>query len=130
QFSGLSLMYLLDTNSCVFLFTGTHPILIERVAACGSGELALSTIVLAELALGSANGKIPPTELLEAFLEEVVLLPFDEAAACAYAQMPFRRGRFDRLLAAHALSVNATVVTNNPSDFTDILGLKVEDWTW
>lgn len=122
-------MYLLDTNSCVFLFTGTHSRLVERVAACRSGELALSAIVLAELALGSANGKIPPVELLDAFLEEVVLLPFDEVAARAYAQMPFRRGRFDRLLAAHALSLDATVVTNNLADFADIPGLKVEDWT-
>lgn len=122
-------MYLLDTNSCVFLFAGTYPRLVERVAACRSGDLALSTIVLAELALGSANGKIPPIELLDAFLEEVVLLPFDDAAARAYAQMPFRRGRFDRLLAAHALSLNATVITSNLMDFADIPGLKVEDWT-
>jgi tRNA(fMet)-specific endonuclease VapC len=56
-------------------------------------------------------------------------LPFDDAAARAYARMPFRRGRFDRLLAAHALSLDATVVTNNLSDFADIPGLKVEDWT-
>ncbi|WP_448538015.1 PIN domain-containing protein [Sphingobium yanoikuyae] len=122
-------MYLLDTNSCIFLFAGTYPGLVKRAAACRSGDLALSTIVLAELALGSANGKIPPVELLDAFLEEVVLLPFNDAAARAYARMPFRRGRFDRLLAAHALSLDATVVTNNLSDFADIPGLKVEDWT-
>ncbi len=122
-------MYLLDTNSCIFLFAGTYPGLVKRAATCRSGDLALSTIVLAELALGSANGKIPPVELLDAFLEEVVLLPFDDAAARAYARMPFRRGRFDRLLAAHALSLDATVVTNNLSDFADIPGLKVEDWT-
>ena len=122
-------MYLLDTNSCIFLFAGTRPNLVERVAACDEGDLALSTIVLAELALGSANGKIPPPDILEGFLEEVVLLPFDEAAARAYADMPFRRGRFDRLLAAHAISVGATIVTNNMVDFADIDHLAVEDWT-
>lgn len=122
-------MYLLDTNSCIFLFAGTRTKLIERVAACHEGDLAISTIVLAELALGSAQGKIPPIEILDGFLEEVSLLPFDEAAARAYAAMPFRRGRFDRLLAAHALSVDATIVTNNLVDFDDIPGLRVEDWT-
>jgi tRNA(fMet)-specific endonuclease VapC len=122
-------MYLLDTNSCIFLFAGTRPRLVERVAACREGELAISTIVLAELALGSAQGKIPPTDVLDGFLQEVRLLPFDEAAARVYAALPFRRGRFDRLLAAHALSLDAAVVTNNLPDFTDIPGLQVEDWT-
>jgi tRNA(fMet)-specific endonuclease VapC len=122
-------MYLLDTNSCIYLFTGRYPKLVERVAACQSGDLALSIIVLAELALGSVNGKIPPSDLLDAFLGEVHLLPFDEAAARAYATMPFRRGRFDRLLAAHALSIDAGIVTNNLADFADIDGLTVEDWT-
>jgi tRNA(fMet)-specific endonuclease VapC len=122
-------MYLLDTNSCIFLFAGTRPKLIARVAACQEGDLAISTIVLAELALGSAQGKVPPIEVLDGFLEEVELLPFDEAAARAYAAMPFRRGRFDRLLAAHALSVDAAIVTNNLADFEDIPGLRAEDWT-
>ena len=85
--------------------------------------------MLAELALGSANGKILPPDILEGFLEEMVLVPFDEAAARAYARLPFRRGRFDRLLAAHALSLGATIVTNNLSDFADIEALRVEDWT-
>jgi tRNA(fMet)-specific endonuclease VapC len=122
-------MYLLDTNSCIFLFAGTRPRLVERVAACEEGDIGISTIVLAELALGSAQGKIPPIDVLDSFLQEVVLLPFDEGAARAYAAMPFRRSRLDRLLAAHALSLDATVVTNNLSDFTDIPGLRIEDWT-
>lgn len=122
-------MYLLDTNSCIFLFAGSRPRLIDRVAACEEGEIGLSTIVLAELALGSAQGKIPPFDVLEGFLQEVVLLPFDEGAARAYAAMPFRRSRFDRLLAAHALSKDAVVVTNNIGDFADIPRLQVEDWT-
>jgi tRNA(fMet)-specific endonuclease VapC len=57
------------------------------------------------------------------------VLPFDEAAARAYARLPFKRGRFDRLLAAHALSLDLTVITNNERDFSDIAGLRVENWT-
>jgi tRNA(fMet)-specific endonuclease VapC len=57
------------------------------------------------------------------------MLPFDEAAARAYARLPFKRARFHRLLAAHALSIGAAVVTGNVTDFADIPGLQVEDWT-
>ena len=53
----------------------------------------------------------------------------DEAAAREYAKLPFKRARFDRLLAAHALSIGATVVTNNEADFADVPGLKIENWT-
>ena len=92
------------------------------------GDIASSTISFAEIALGSQNGKPPPAEALEAFVAVVPILPFDEAAARAYAKLPFKRARFDRLLAAHALSIGATVITNNEADFADVPGLKVENW--
>jgi tRNA(fMet)-specific endonuclease VapC len=57
------------------------------------------------------------------------LLPFDEAAAREYARLPFKRARFDRLLAAHALSIGATIITNNEADFADVPDLKIENWT-
>jgi tRNA(fMet)-specific endonuclease VapC len=56
-------------------------------------------------------------------------VPFDEAAARTYARLPFKRARFDRLLAAHALSIGATVITNNEIDFADVPRLMVENWT-
>jgi tRNA(fMet)-specific endonuclease VapC len=62
-------------------------------------------------------------------IEVIPVLPFDDAAAHAYARMPFKRARFDRLLAAQALSLEATVITNNEADFADLPGLKVENWT-
>ena len=43
--------------------------------------------------------------------------------------LPFKRARFDRLLAAHALSLGVTIITNNESDFADVPGLTVENWT-
>ena len=45
------------------------------------------------------------------------------------AHVSFYGARFDRLLAAHALSIGATVVTNNEADFADVPGLKIENWT-
>jgi tRNA(fMet)-specific endonuclease VapC len=67
--------------------------------------------------------------VLERFISEVKLVDFDAGAARAYAALPFKRANFDRLLAAHALSLDALVVTNNPKHFADVLGLKVENWT-
>ncbi len=91
--------------------------------------MALSAISYAEVVLGMERGRPPTPDALAALVEVVPVLPFDEAAARAYASMPFKRARFDRLLAAHALSVGATVITNNEADFADVPGLKVENWT-
>ena len=56
------------------------------------------------------------------------ILPFDEQAALAYATLPFRRASYDRLIAAHALALDVTLVTANERDFADIQGLRVENW--
>ena len=56
-------------------------------------------------------------------------LPFDAEAARVYARVPFRRGKFDRLIGAHALALGLTVITSNEADFADIPGLRVENWT-
>jgi tRNA(fMet)-specific endonuclease VapC len=121
--------YLIDADSAIYALSGRFPAMAERFLACMPGELAISAISFAEIALGSHAGKPPSPEALDAFVRIVPLLPFDEAAAREYARLPFKRARFDRLLAAHALSIGATVVTNNPGDFADVPGLRVENWT-
>jgi tRNA(fMet)-specific endonuclease VapC len=63
------------------------------------------------------------------FVAVIPILSFDDAAAREYARLPFKRARFDRLLAAHALSLGATIVTNNEADFADVPGLRVENWS-
>ena len=99
-----------------------------RMAECDAGEMAISVISFAEIAYGTHVGKSPPPAVLDAFIAAIPLLPFDEAAAREYARLPFKRARFDRLLAAHALSIGAIVVTNNEDDFADVPGLMVENW--
>jgi len=121
--------YLIDTNCCIFLFAGGYPLLKQRIGTLDKDEVGLSAIVFAELALGSANGKEPSPEALDRLVRIFPVLAFDEAAARAYAGLPFKRGRFDRLLAAHALSLDLTVITHNEADFGDVPGLKVENWT-
>lgn len=120
--------YTLDANACILLLAG-HPTLVERAEQCDEGDLAISAIVYAEIALGVTRGKPPSQEKLDALLRLLTLLPFDEAAARAYALLPFKRGSFDRLIAAHAIAANLVLVTANTADFADILDLRVENWT-
>jgi tRNA(fMet)-specific endonuclease VapC len=122
-------IYLLDANTIIHLLGGDKPKLIARVAECDAGSLATSSIAYAEIALGTERGKPPLADVLEGFLEEVILLPFDEAAARIYVNLPFKRGSFDRLIAAHALSAGLVLVTDNEADFADVPGLTVENWT-
>lgn len=122
------IQYLLDSDCVVYaLSDATSPVNV-RLSQCSPGEVGISAISFAEIFLGSTHGKPPPVEVLEAFLTQIPLIDFNEAAARAYASLPFRRARFDRLLAAHALSIGATVVTNNADDFADVPRLKTENW--
>lgn len=121
--------FLIDADSAILALSGDYDVMRERITSLEPGEMRMSTISFAEIAYGTYIGKPPSPELLEAFISAIPLLPFDEAAARAYTRLPFKRARFDRLLAAHALSIDATVVTGNVADFNDIPGLRVENWT-
>ena len=121
--------YLIDANSAVYAMDVGHERLTDRIAQLSPGEMAISVISYAEIAYGTHVGKPPEPEILQAFIDAIPLLPFDEAAAREYAKLPFKRARFDRLLAAHALSLDVTVVTNNEADFAGVPGLKLENWT-
>jgi tRNA(fMet)-specific endonuclease VapC len=121
--------YLIDTDCCIYLFSGRYPELARRISATQAGEIGLSVIVLAELAVGARRGKAPADERLTRLREEMPLLSFEEQDAEVYARLPFKRGRFDRLLAGHAVSRGLTLITNNEADFADVAGLRVENWT-
>jgi tRNA(fMet)-specific endonuclease VapC len=121
--------YLIDANSAVYAMDVGNDALKARISECAEGEMGISVISFAEIAYGTHVVKPPPPEVLEAFIAAIPLQTFDEAAAREYARLPFKRARFDRLLAAHALSIDAVVVTNNEADFADVPGLKVENWT-
>lgn len=121
--------YALDANICILLLMG-HPQVVARVGRCDQGDLAISSIAFGEVAIGIMRSKPPSLDRLDALIDRVVtLLPFDEPAARCYAGLPFKRGSFDRLIGAHALSLGLTLITNNLDDFADLPGLQVEDWT-
>lgn len=121
--------YLLDSNIIVYLTMNSNERVVQRAAECDDGDLVTSAVAYAEVAYGSLNEQPPAIEQLQAFVEEVPVLDFDYKAALVYACLPFKRGSFDRLIAAHALSHNLIVVTHNEKHFADVPGLKVENWT-
>ena len=121
--------YLIDTNCCIYLFNGEYPNLRQRIAETEAGDIGLSVIVLAELGVGARIGKFPSGEHLKRLREEMPLIAFEEQDAETFATLPFRRGRVDRLLAAHAVSRNLTLITNKEADFAGLPGLRVENWT-
>jgi tRNA(fMet)-specific endonuclease VapC len=121
--------FLFDANSVIHLLSGAFPAMTARVADTEAGAIGVSAIAFAEVAHGSARGKPPELAMLDAFLGEIPLVPFDEAAARAYADLPFKRHGHDRLIAAQAVSLGLVVISQNVRDFADVPGLKVEDWT-
>lgn len=121
--------YLIDSDLAIYSMGGAADSrLNDRLASCDAGQLGISAISFAEVARGTWNGQPPRQDVLDAFVSVIPILEFDEPAARAYARLPVKRARFDRLLAAQALSIGATVVTNNEADFADVPELMVENW--
>ena len=121
--------YLMDADSAIYAMSDAASPVNRRIVDCSPGDIAISAISFSEIALGVQLQKPPPPEVLEAFVTAIPTVPFDEGAAREFAKLPFKRTRFDRLLAAHALSIGAVIVTNNEADFADVPGLMVENWT-
>ncbi len=126
--------YLIDTNIAIHARDSKAAVL-DRFAR-HDGAVFLSALSLAELQpgmhRGSAHASLRRTRL-DVMLRYIPVLPFDAAAAEAYgqiiAQCGWVRGRnFDRMIAAHAISVRSVLVTDNEADFRDIPGLAVENW--
>ena len=120
--------YLLDSNIVIAASLAVNAGLRAWMEACDEGDLVTSSIVYAEVIFGSVRGKPPPLDRLMLFVEEVPVLDFDQAAATAYAALSFKRASFDHLIAAHALSRELTLVTDNVAHFADVPGLTVENW--
>ena len=122
--------FLIDSDLAIYSMGGaSNSVLNQCLAGCAPNDVAISAISFAEVALGTWLGKPPKQVVLDAFVRAIPIIPFDEAASREYAKLPFKRARFDRLLAAHALSIGAIVVTNNEVEFADVAGLVVENWT-
>lgn len=128
------MLWMLDTSVAIPLRESHGPTL-DRIIKL-DGDVVLSAISRVELENGVyRDAKLAPMRraLLDVMLESIVVLPFDDQDAQTYgtilAGLGWSRSRIiDRMIAAHAMRVDATLVTLNGKDFRDIEGLKVESW--
>ena len=129
-------MILLDTNICIHVINAKPPAVLERFRQHRMGEIGLSSVVAAELAYGVAKScSARNRQALEMFLAPLIILPFDEAALWAYGELRAELerkgtpiGALDTMIAAHALSQQSTLVTNNTREFARVPGLPLENW--
>ncbi|MDD3761038.1 MAG: type II toxin-antitoxin system VapC family toxin [Acidithiobacillus sp.] len=126
------LRYLLDTNICIYLMKEQPESVVRRFAACQPGEIGVSSITWAELCCGlNVHNRHPEMATL---LSRLIVKDFDVDAAALFGELsqryPARKSSFDRMIAAHALSLEVTLVTNNTADFDLYVdaGLIVENW--
>ena len=129
--------YLLDTNICVEYLNGRSRRVIEAFQRKTPADIAVCSVVKAELHYGALRSKNPPDTLakLDAFLAPYRSLPFDDQCAAAYgrirarlAQLGSPIGPNDLLIAAIAVVHGATLVTHNVREFSRVEGLEYEDW--
>ena len=128
--------YLLDSNICFYLMRHQPPEVADRFAQCFVGDVVISAITLAELEYGvscSGTAEAQNRQALDSLLEDIVAAPFEGQAAKAYgpvrqATRERKRDALDKLIAAHAIALGATLVTNNEADFAGYPGLRVENW--
>lgn len=128
--------YMLDTNICIYLMRHHPPEVAERFATLAYGDVMMSSITLAELRYGvecHPESRVAAETALLALLADVPILAFDSDAAASYgivraAVRDRKRDALDRLIAAHAISLSVTLVTNNEADFKDYPGLVIENW--
>lgn len=130
-------MFLIDTSTCVSLLRGTLPRAAARLKSAGAGGLAISSICAAELYFGAAKSRSPAIELrrIQSLLNVLEVLPFELECAASYGILRSVLeskgeviGQMDMLIAAHALTASATLVTHNVREFSRVPGLSVEDW--
>jgi tRNA(fMet)-specific endonuclease VapC len=127
--------YMLDTDTLSFALRGQGRV-AARLLEHRPSQLCISSITLAELRFGTERRRSRRLHrLITTFVASVETVPFDQVAAdrfgtvaTALARRGAPIGTFDTLMAAHALSLDLTFVTNNTEHFARVVGLRTENW--
>ena len=131
---------MLDTDICIFLMRGESPTLAVKVQSIPLRQQVMSAVTLTELTYGvqaSASAKRKHNQaVLDSLALHLAVLDWPQEAAQHFAEIRVdlkRRGALlgaaDLMIAAHARSMGAVVVTNTVKDFGRVKGLQVENWT-
>jgi tRNA(fMet)-specific endonuclease VapC len=128
---------MLDTDTCAFILRRSSDALLARIQAVPVAQQAMSVVTYAELLYGVqvSSRKKANQAAVDALAVHLAVLDWPQDAAPHYAEIRAdlkKRGAMiganDLLIAAHARSLGAIVVTNNTQDFARVRGLKVDNW--
>jgi tRNA(fMet)-specific endonuclease VapC len=133
-------VYMLDTDTCIFLMRGESPVLAAQVQLVALQQQVMSAVTFAELTYGVQASAAAKRKQNQAVLDNLVLhlavLDWPKEAAEHYAEIRLdlkkrggQLGAADLMISAHARAIGATVVTNNTKDFGRVKGLQVANWT-
>lgn len=128
---------MLDTNICIYIIKKKPEKILKTFHSLNVGDVYISSITFAELQYGifkSQQQKKNKIALIN-FLAPVEIMPFSDKSAVCYGEIRADLenkgqiiGAYDLLIAAHALSENLTLITNNIKEFSKITGLRVLNW--
>ncbi len=129
--------YMLDTNICIYIIKQKPENVIERFRQTPISDIGISSITLSELEYGAVKSAKPERNklALAQFIAPIELCAYDDLAAQHYGKIraDLERqgtpiGSLDMLIAAHALSIDSVLITNNESEFRRVPALKIENW--
>jgi tRNA(fMet)-specific endonuclease VapC len=129
--------FLLDTNICIYIIKQKPLKVLQKFNAYQIGDIGISSITVAELEFGVQKSQFPSKnkQALAQFLLPLQIADFDNAAAVIYGDIRATLekkgtpiGSLDTLIAAHALSLQVTLITNNVREFSRVANLKLENW--
>ncbi len=129
--------YMLDTNICIYVIKRKPPEVIKRFEQLEISSIGISSITLSELVFGTFKSTNPAQNQLAMtrFAAPLEIWPYGDDIAFSYghirAYLESRGtpiGALDLLIAAHALSMDLILVTNNEKEFARVPDLKIENW--
>ena len=129
--------FLLDTNICIYIIKQKPLEVLEKFNNYQVGDIGISSITVAELEFGVQKSQFPTKnkQALAQFLLPLQIANFDNAAAIVYGDIRAKLekqgtpiGSLDTLIAAYALSLPVTVITNNIKEFSRVPNLKLDNW--
>lgn len=129
--------YLLDTNICIYIAKRKPEPVLSRLEQMRPGDLGMSVVTYLELVYGAWKSRQLEASLakIEQLQRIIPVQPLDASAARHYGRLRAELeqkgaaiGAYDLLIAAHALSLGLTLVTNNLREFSRVPGLRVENW--
>lgn len=130
------MQFMLDTNICIYAIKNRPEHVLKALRKNASKGIGLSSIVVSELWFGVTKSQSRRNiSALREFLGPFETAAFDDRAAEVYGGVRAKleasgtpMGPFDTQIAAHAISLGVTLVTNNVREFQRLQGLRLANW--